>query len=264
MPDSDSDAVDYEVADGVATITLNRPDSLNSLTTETKESLLDAVEQAKRDSSRAVLLTGNGKAFCAGQDLREHAGALSEGDGLNDTVRSHYNPIVLGLTRLPKPVVAAVNGVAAGAGAGLAFACDFRIAADDASFMMAFSKVGLGPDTGVSWTLPRLIGHTRATEMLMLAEPVSAEHAREIGLVNRVVPTDELATSARELAQRLAGGPTVSYAAIKASLTHGSGLALDSALEMEAGLQEQCAQTEDHHNATLAFLNKENPTFKGE
>ncbi|MBB4929870.1 2-(1,2-epoxy-1,2-dihydrophenyl)acetyl-CoA isomerase [Lipingzhangella halophila] len=262
MPESDS--VAYELSDGVATITLNRPDSLNSLTFEAKEALLSAVERAKSDSgARAVLLTGNGKAFCAGQDLREHAGKLGEGQGLEGTVRSHYNPIVLGLTRMPKPVVAAVNGVAAGAGAGLAFACDLRVASENASFLMAFTKVGLGADTGASWTLPRLIGHARAMEMLMLAEPVGAQRALEIGLVNQVVSADELADSGRALAERLANGPTVGYAAVKASLTFGSGLDLGNALEMEADLQEQCVDTVDHRKATLAFLNKETATFEG-
>ncbi|WP_046471069.1 enoyl-CoA hydratase-related protein [Allosalinactinospora lopnorensis] len=263
MPEPDS--VVYELSDGVATITLNRPDAMNSLTVEAKEALLAAVERAKADAdARAVLLTGSGKAFSAGQDLREHANSLSEGKGLNETVRRHYNPIVLGLTRMPKPVVAAVNGVAAGAGASLAFACDLRVASEKASFLMAFTRVGLGADSGASWTLPRLVGHARAMEMLMLAEPVSAERALEIGLVNQVVPAEELAGSAHELAQRLANGPTVGYAAIKAGLTFGSGLDLGNALEMEADLQDQCAQTADHMNATLAFLNKEEPSFEGQ
>lgn len=180
MPESDS--VVYELSDGVATITLNRPDAMNSLTVEAKEALLAAVERAKNDTgARAVLLTGRGKAFCAGQDLREHADSLSAGTGLGNTVRKHYNPIVLALTRMPKPVVAAVNGVAAGAGASLAFACDLRIASEKASFLMAFANVGLGSDSGASWTLPRLIGHSRAMEMLLLAEPVRAERALETG-----------------------------------------------------------------------------------
>ncbi|MFC3997175.1 enoyl-CoA hydratase-related protein [Nocardiopsis sediminis] len=263
MPDTDS--VVYQLSDGVATITLNRPDAMNSLTAEAKEALLAAIERAKVDKgARAVLLTGSGKAFCAGQDLHEHAELLGAGKGLNDTVRSHYNPIVLGLVRMPKPVVAAVNGVAAGAGASLAFACDLRIAADSASFLMAFANVGLGSDSGASWTLPRLVGHARAMEMLMLAEPVKAQRALEIGLVSRVVPKKELDGAARELAVRLANGPTVAYAAIKAEMTFGSGLDLANALEMEASLQDQCAETADHMNATLAFLKKEKPSFEGQ
>ncbi|WP_067963121.1 enoyl-CoA hydratase-related protein [Nocardiopsis trehalosi] len=262
MPESAS--VLYDLADGVATITLNRPDAMNSLTTAAKEELLAAIDRAKADKdARAVLLTGTGRAFCAGQDLREHGDALGAGRGLNGTVRDHYNPIVLGLVRMPKPVVAAVNGVAAGAGASLAFACDLRIAAEEASFVMAFANVGLGADSGASWTLPRLVGHSRAMEMLMLAEPVRAARALETGLVSRVVPGAELADAARELAVRLANGPTVAYAAIKAELAFGSGLDLANALEMEASLQDQCAETIDHVNATLAFLKKEKPDFRG-
>ncbi|GAB3449285.1 enoyl-CoA hydratase-related protein [Streptomonospora sediminis] len=258
-------AVGYDLADGVATIRLNRPEAMNSLTVQTKKALLAAIERAKGDThARAVLLTGSGKAFCAGQDLREHAENLNEGRGLNSTVRDHYNPIILGLARMPKPVVAAVNGAAAGAGASLAFACDLRIAAERASFQMAFTKVGLGSDSGASWTLPRLIGHARAMEMLMLAEPVTAARALEIGLVSKVVPDGELESSARELAVRLANGPTVAYAALKAELTFGSGLDLVNALEMEASLQDQCVETRDHLNATLAFLEKEKPDFEGQ
>lgn len=261
---AESDSVVYDLSDGVATITLNRPKAMNSLTLETKEALLAAVERAKSDSAaRAVVLTGEGKAFCAGQDLREHAASLDAGNGLDNTVRTHYNPIVLGLARMPKPVLAAVNGVAAGAGASLAFACDLRIASDRESFLIAFANVGLGSDSGASWTLPRLIGHARAMEMLMLAEPVRAERALEIGLVGKVVPAEELAAAARELAVRLAQGPTVAYAALKAELTFGSGLDLQNALEMEASLQDQCAQTTDHVAATKAFIAKETPTFEG-
>ncbi|NYI97882.1 2-(1,2-epoxy-1,2-dihydrophenyl)acetyl-CoA isomerase [Streptomonospora nanhaiensis] len=261
---SDDHGIEYELSDGVAVIRLNRPDSMNSLTVAAKEALLAAIERAKADTgARAVLLTGTGRAFCAGQDLREHAESLESGRGLSDTVRAHYNPIVLGLARMPKPVVAAVNGTAAGAGASLAFACDLRIASEKASFLMAFANVGLGADSGASWTLPRLVGHARAMEMLMLAEPVKADRALEIGLVNRVVPHDDLAEAAHALAVRLANGPTVAYAAIKAELTFGSGLDLANALEMEANLQDQCADTADHANATRAFVRKEKPVFEG-
>ncbi|WP_017541836.1 MULTISPECIES: enoyl-CoA hydratase-related protein [Nocardiopsis] len=270
MADNDADtsapeSLSYDLSDGVATITLDRPDAMNSLTRAAKEELLAAVERAKSDAgARAVVLTGSGRAFCAGQDLREHAENLRDGKGLDGTVRGHYNPIVTALASMPKPVVAAVNGVAAGAGAALAFACDLRLASDKAKFSMAFAGVGLGADSGASWTLPRLVGHARAAEMLMLAEPVDAHRALEIGLVNRVVPADDLAAEARELAVRLAQGPTVAYAAIKAELAFGSGLDLASALDMEASLQDQCAQTRDHKNATLAFLEKERPEFEGQ
>lgn len=261
---SDTDSIRYELVNGVAVITLNRPGSMNSLTVEAKESLLASLERARSDSAaRAVLITGAGRAFCAGQDLTEHAGALGSNEGLNNTVRKHYNPIVLAITRMPKPVVAAVNGVAAGAGAALAFACDLRVASTKASFLMAFANVGLGADSGASWTLPRLVGHARAIEMLLLAEPVSADRALEIGLVTQVVAPEELDQTARALAERLASGPTVAYSAIKAEVSFGAALDLESALEIEAKLQDQCADTADHLNATLAFLEKQKPNFEG-
>jgi 2-(1,2-epoxy-1,2-dihydrophenyl)acetyl-CoA isomerase len=259
-----SETVLYDLSDGVATITLNRPEAMNSLTTETKVALREAVTRAAGDPAvRAVVLTGSGRAFCAGQDLREHADNLAAGRGLDGTVRDHYNPIVRTVATMPKPVVAAVNGVAAGAGASLAFACDLIIAAEKASFLMAFTNVGLAPDSGASWTLPRLVGRARAAELLLLAEPVRAQRALEIGLVNQVVPGDELASAARALAGRLAAGPTVAYGAVKAALDHAATHDLAGALEKEAELQDACAETRDHHEATAAFLKKQQPVFEG-
>lgn len=257
-----SSSVLYEVNDSVATVTLNRPDSLNSLTVEMKEELLDTLRRAGEEA-RAVVLTGAGRAFCVGQDLREHADNLAQGKGLDDTVRRHYNQIVLAIREMPAPVIAAVNGVAAGAGAAFAFACDLRVAADQASFSMAFTQIGLTADSGSSWTLPRLVGLGRATELLLLAEPVSAEYALQIGLVNRVVPSDTLVDNATELATRLASGPTTAYGAVKGALAYSSVLKFDEALELEARLQEECAETQDHLAATRAFLDKEQPTFTG-
>lgn len=262
--------IDYAVADAVATITLNRPDAMNALSLEMKRELLAALERARDDARvRAVLLTGSGRAFCAGQDLREHAGGMADGDAkpinakLMNTVREHYNPIVRLVTGMGKPVVAAVNGVAAGAGAGLAFACDLRIAAEGARFVMAFSGVGLAPDTGVSWTLQRLAGPAVARELLLLGEPVDAQRALRLGLVNRVVPDGELPAVAGELARRLAAGPTAAYAATKRALDFAAVHTLDEALELEAELQEACAATEDHRAAVKAFLEKRRPTFSG-
>ncbi len=227
-----SETVLYDVTDGVGTITLNRPDGMNSLTAEMKELLRATVVRAAADpAARAVILTGAGRAFCAGQDLREHADNLAAGKGLDGTVRKHYNPIVLALAGMRKPVVAAVNGVAAGAGASLAFACDLVVASDKARFATAFTGIGLAPDSGMSWTLQRLVGRAKATELLLLGEPVKAEQALELGLVNRVVPADELAPASVELARRLAVYPTVSYGAVKASLDHAATHDLASALE---------------------------------
>jgi enoyl-CoA hydratase/carnithine racemase len=259
-----SDSISYDVDGAVATITLNRPDALNALTVEMKVALREALERASEDAAvRAVVLTGAGRGFCVGQDLREHADGLAAGDLALRTVRDHYNPIVRALAAMPKPVIAAVNGPAAGAGASLAFACDFRLASDKANFMMAFARVGLGPDTGASWTLQRLVGYGRAMAMLMLAEPVSAEQALEMGLVNAVVPGDTLAGAAAELAAKLAAGPTVAYAGIRRAMETAAHADMDTALETEAEVQAECGKTADHRDATEAFLAKQQPTFSG-
>lgn len=251
--------------DGVGTLTLNRPAAMNALSTELKEALLAALAELREDADvRAVVLTGSGRGFCVGQDLREHAGLLDAGSPAPlDTVRTHYNPLCTALVEMPKPVVAAVNGTAAGAGAGLAYACDFRIAAESAEFLMAFARVGLSADTGTSWTLPRLIGHARATALMMLAEPVTSAQALEMGLVTAVVPDDRLGAAAHELATRLAAGPTAAYGAIKQALAYGGTAPLADALEHEAVLQTQVGATQDHRTATAAFLAKQTPTFVG-
>ncbi|MFI6927868.1 enoyl-CoA hydratase-related protein [Nonomuraea spiralis] len=252
------------MADAVATLTLDRPESMNSLTAELKAALLEAVGRAAADTEvRAVLLTGSGRAFCAGQDLREHADNLAAGRGLANTVREHYNPVVELIATMPKPVVAAVNGVAAGAGAALAFACDLRVASDRAKFALAFAGIGLAPDSGASWTLQRLVGRGRATELMLLGEPLDAARALELGLVTRVVPADDLLKTAHELAVRLAAGPTAAYAATKRALAHAAAHSLADSLALEADLQDACVATQDHQDATRAFLAKERPVFRG-
>ncbi|GGT28807.1 enoyl-CoA hydratase [Nonomuraea spiralis] len=254
----------YDMADAVATLTLDRPESMNSLTAELKAALLKAVGRAAADPEvRAVLLTGSGRAFCAGQDLREHADNLAAGRGLANTVREHYNPVVELIATMPKPVVAAVNGVAAGAGAALAFACDLRVASDRAKFALAFAGIGLAPDSGASWTLQRLVGRGRATELMLLGEPLDAPRALELGLVTRVVPADDLLKTAHELAVRLAAGPTAAYAATKRALAHAATHSLADSLALEADLQDACVATQDHQDATRAFLAKERPVFRG-
>ncbi|MEV0350897.1 enoyl-CoA hydratase-related protein [Nonomuraea sp. NPDC050680] len=254
----------YDVTDAVATITLDRPDAMNSLTAEVKAALLDALRRAAADPEvRAVLLTGSGRAFCAGQDLREHADNLEAGRGLADTVRAHYNPIVELITTMAKPVVAAVNGVAAGAGASLAFACDLRVASDKAKFAMAFAGVGLAPDSGASWTLARLVGLGRATELLLLGEPLTAARALELGVVTRVVPAEDVLKTAHELAVRLAAGPTKAFAATKRAVAYAATHSLPETLAVEADLQDECVATQDHLDATRAFLVKQAPTFHG-
>jgi 2-(1,2-epoxy-1,2-dihydrophenyl)acetyl-CoA isomerase len=257
-------SVEYDLTEGVATITLARPDAMNSLTAQTRTELREAVRRARDDAAvRAVVLTGSGRAFCVGQDLREHAANLDAGRGLAGALEEHYEPIVLGLARMLKPVVAAVNGAAAGAGLSFALACDLRIASERASFATAFTKIGLAPDSALSWTLQRLVGRAKALELLLLAEPVRAPEALELGLVNRVVPPEELAATARELAVSLAAGPTLAYGAVKAAVEHAAATDLAGALAKEAELQNALAGTADHVNATKAFLAKEPPVFEG-
>ncbi|GAA4857328.1 MULTISPECIES: enoyl-CoA hydratase-related protein [Saccharopolyspora] len=260
-----TDVLLIDDAGGVRTLTLNRPESYNSLNAELKERLIAALREAAADDAvRAVVITGAGKAFCAGQDLREHAGLLDSGDPAPlRTVEEHYNPIVHAVTTMPKPVIAAVNGSAAGAGASLAYACDLRIAASGASFLMAFANAGLSSDSGASWTLPRLIGYGRAMEMLLLAEPVAAEDALRIGMVNRVVDDGQAADAARELAGRMATGPTSAYARIKETMLAAASEGLAEALEVEAGAQAEAGATADHREAVGAFVEKRSPRFTG-
>ncbi|MEP6853811.1 MAG: enoyl-CoA hydratase-related protein [bacterium] len=249
----------------VVTVRLNRPESMNALSLSLKTALLEQLNRlAADDTVRAVVLTGTGRGFCVGQDLREHVALLEAGDPSPlSTVSEHYNPITLTLATMPKPVIAAVNGMAAGAGASFTFACDFRIAADSAAFLLAFAGVGLSLDGGASWTLPRLIGSARATALALLAEPVSAAAALEMGLVNAVVPEAELLTEAQNLATRLAAGPTAAYAHIKQALHYAAAATLPEALAREAELQAASGQTQDHVDAVQAFVAKQPPTFTG-
>jgi 2-(1,2-epoxy-1,2-dihydrophenyl)acetyl-CoA isomerase len=260
-----ADVLLVERNEGVATLTMNRPESMNSLSVELKEALLDATRDVSADPGvRAVVLTGTGRGFCVGQDLREHIALLEANDPTPlSTVSKHYNPLVLTLARMPKPVIAAINGMAAGAGAGLSFACDFRIAARSAGFLLAFANVGLTLDSGVSWTLPRIIGQARATALAILAEPINAESALEMGLVNAVVEPERVLPTAQELAARLAAGPTAAYAAIKQSIAHAATADLESALAKEDELQTAMGRTEDHRTSTAAFVAKDRPTFIG-
>jgi len=261
-----SEPVRYTVDEGVATITLNRPDAMNSLDVATKEALREAVRRASADETvRCVVLTGTGRAFCVGQDLKEHITLLRDGtsDQLFRTVPEHYNPIVRAIATMPKPVVAAVNGVAAGAGASLAFACDFRVLADTAGFNLAFTGIALSCDTGSSWTLPRLVGRAKALELLYFPRTLDSAEAQELGLATRVVPASELAGEVSALARRLADGPTVAFGAVRRALDFASGHDLDSALDFEADMMALTGATEDHHQAVESFVAKEKPRFRG-
>lgn len=257
------DTVLYAVDGAVATLTLNRPEALNAVNLELGHALLAQLREAAADDRvRAVVLTGAGRGFCAGQDLAEHAETLASGRELT-VVGELYNPITLALATMPKPIVAAVNGVAAGAGASFAFAADLRLMADGATIRPAFAAVGLAPDSGMSWTLQRLVGLGRAGALLLLGEAISPDNALAMGLVNAVVPAGQLAAAAAELAARLATGPTLAYAATKRALAAGARSSLDDALALEQQLQGELARTSDHTNAVSAFLARHTPVFEG-
>jgi 2-(1,2-epoxy-1,2-dihydrophenyl)acetyl-CoA isomerase len=260
-----TDALLIDRTDAVVTLTFNRPESMNALDVDLKEALRDTLAALSSDRScRAIVLAGAGKAFCVGQDLREHASVLASGQVEMDTVRAHYNPIAQRLADMPKPVVAAVRGTAAGAGASLSLLADFRIGGPSTTFLMAFANVGLAGDTGVSWSLPRIVGHARALELLLLAEPVRADRANQIGLLSRLVDDDDqVLPVAMELAARLAAGPTVAYGAIKRELSVGDAGTLSDALAAEAQAQAICAATADHGEAVNAFVAKRRPTYIG-
>jgi 2-(1,2-epoxy-1,2-dihydrophenyl)acetyl-CoA isomerase len=265
-----ADTVLYEVGEGLATITINRPEAMNALDVATKVALRDALLTAGEDGSvRAVLLTAAGEqAFCVGQDLKEHTALLAENRarGTTDTmgtVREHYNPIAHAITTMSKPVVAGVNGVAAGAGMGFALAADYRIAADTAGFNTSFAGVALSADSGLSWTLPRMIGQGRAADLLLFPRTVKAQEAYELGLVNRLVPAADLAREAAAVARTLAAGPTVAYASIKESLAYATDHSLDEALAKEDDLQSRAGSSEDHAIAVDAFLAKRKPEYLG-
>lgn len=249
----------------VRTLTFNRPAAFNSFDLALKDATLQALTAAAADPGvRAVVLTGSGRAFCAGQDLKEHLALVRADDPrIATTVDDFYNPAITLITTMDKPVVAAVNGAAAGAGAAFAYACDLRIAGSSASFSMAFAGVALSADSGASFTLPRLIGSGRASRMMLLGERVDAAEALRIGMVDDVVADDALAARAAALAARLAAGPTRAYGLIKASLQHATTADLASSLDFEARAQAELFRGADHHEAINAFSEKRTPEFEG-
>ena len=254
-----------ETTDRVLTLTLNRPSVYNALTPELGRALGDALKQAGRDRSiGAVVLTGSGRAFCSGQDLAALEIAEDRPPELGELLRREYNGLVLQMRRLDKPIVAAVNGVAAGAGLSLALASDLRIAADTATFVEAFVNIGLVPDAGSMYFLPRLVGLAKALELSLLGERVTAEEALRIGLVNRVVSADELAEAAAELARKLASSAGVALGLTKRGLNRSLESGLDEMLEQEALLQEVAGRTADFREGVTAFKDKRPAQFAGE
>lgn len=253
----------YEISDGVAAITLNRPDKLNAFNDVMIQETTDAFKQAGRDDAvRCVTITGAGRGFSSGQDLKD---VQDRGDefSIGDHLRRGYNRLIRRMVSLEKPIVGGINGVAAGAGCSVAVACDLRIASDQAAFIQVFSKVGLVPDSGSTWLLPRLIGYARAYEMAVTADKVPAEKALQWGLVNEVVPADQLGEITSAWARRLAQGPTLAYGLTKRAMMRSWDVSLEEALEYEAMLQDVAAQSEDYEEGVQAFLEKRSPQYEG-
>jgi 2-(1,2-epoxy-1,2-dihydrophenyl)acetyl-CoA isomerase len=254
-----------EVTDGVAWLRLNRPDAMNSLDNALKDALVAALHEVADDAAvRCVVLTGSGRAFCVGQDLKEHVRSLADTSStLATTVTDHYNPIVLALSTMNKPVVAALNGVAAGAGLSFALACDFRIASERAGLNTSFAGIALSCDSGASWSLPRLVGPAKAKELLLLPRTVPADEALALGLVTKVVPAEELEATVGELARQLADGPTLAYGSIRRAVAFSASADLAAALANEAELMALTGASNDHWAAVDAFLAKQSPTYTG-
>lgn len=259
------DTILYEIQSGVLTITLNRPESYNACNEQLTTDLLAALREAEKSAEvRSIILTGAGeKAFCSGQDLKE-APEPGAKRSLADSLRRRYNPIIRKLRSIPKPVVTAINGVAAGAGCSLALAGDVRIMAEHAYMMQAFVNIGLVPDSGSSYFLVRTLGYARAFEMASTGDKVPAQKALELGLVNQVVPGDKLMEAARAFAEPYATGPTKAYGYIKKMLQRAENSSLDDALDYEVFMQEAAGRTKDYGEGVKAFVEKRKPTFTGE
>ncbi|MGC2854503.1 2-(1,2-epoxy-1,2-dihydrophenyl)acetyl-CoA isomerase PaaG [Novispirillum sp. DQ9] len=255
----------FDVSEGVATITLNRPDKLNSFTAKMHEELADALKRVQKDESvRCLLLTGAGRGFCAGQDLGDRV--VQPGDeplNIGAYLEVGYNRLVRTLASLEMPIICAVNGVAAGAGANLAFACDIVLAAKSASFIQAFCKIGLIPDSGGTWTLPRLVGHSRAMALALLGDKVPAEQAVQWGMIWKAIDDEALMTEARAMATTLATQPTKGLALIKKAIRASSTNTLDQQLDLERDLQTIAGRTADYQEGVKAFMEKRKPVFQG-
>jgi 2-(1,2-epoxy-1,2-dihydrophenyl)acetyl-CoA isomerase len=258
--------IEFEIDKGVAVLKLNRPDALNSFTAEMHGEVRDVLTQASEDKLvRAVLITGNGRGFCAGQDLNDRSVAPGEAlPDLGDSVEKFYSPLILQITTMQKPVICAVNGVAAGAGANIALACDIVIAGRSASFIESFCKLGLIPDSGGTWHLPRLVGMARAKGLAMLGPKVSAEQAEAWGMIWQVVDDEALLGIALGLAQQMATQPTKGFAFTKAAFAASAANTLEQQLDLERDLMRAAGKTHDYREGVKAFLEKRTPTYKGE
>ena len=256
----------FETRSGVAIVTLNRPESLNSFTADMHAEMRDTMQQAAADKTiRCLLLTGAGRGFCAGQDLNDRAVAPGgKMPNLGESIEQNYNPLVRAIIHLEKPVVCAVNGIAAGAGANIALACDIVLAGRSAGFIQGFSRIGLVPDSGGTWTLQRLVGRARAMGLAMLSNRISAEQAEQWGMIWQAVDDDKLMDEAMAIASHLATQPTSGLGLTKRAINAAGGRSLEAQLELERELQSIAGRSADYREGVAAFLEKRTPNFKGE